>query len=321
MTVSWQPGFSKDGSELRMCVCTRVRVCVLHGTRSSYSVTNSLPNERQRIVPSPWISQGLVPALTNRLWWKRCYVPSGDTASLWPSLLLRLCLSSFSLLPFSPLLPLVSLCLSVSGILSSFVSSSLFFSHSLSPSLFLECLPSQTYCHGSEEFGTHGEVTVHVSVEFIQHHWIREWASPLLTLSAVETSHVHWAWPKVRILQQNKCSHYLKPRSFEVVWFSCRNWNTRGRKEWGTAVEHLWKRPWDTAVRGAWGVVKRLSADTGHVSVGCPWEVGMRHANKMKKITLEDREKGILASHRKNNCPACVDVENGKCTQEAGQPS
>ena len=99
MTVSWQPGFSKDGSELRMCVCTRVRVCVLHGTRSSYSVTNSLPNERQRIVPSPWISQGLVPALTNRLWWKRCYVPSGDTASLWPSLLLRLCLSFLFLSP------------------------------------------------------------------------------------------------------------------------------------------------------------------------------------------------------------------------------
>ena len=49
MTVLWQPGFSKDGSALCMCVCTRVRVCVLHGTCSSYSVTNSLPNERQRI--------------------------------------------------------------------------------------------------------------------------------------------------------------------------------------------------------------------------------------------------------------------------------
>lgn len=137
MTVSWQPGFSKDGSALCMCVCTRVRVCVLHGTRSSYSVTNSLPNERQRIVPSPWISQGLVPALTSRLWWKRCYVTSGDTASLWLSVALSLSVFPLSLSFHFPCSFPSSLCLSVSGILSSFVSSSL--TLSLLPSSWSAC--------------------------------------------------------------------------------------------------------------------------------------------------------------------------------------
>ena len=231
------------------------------------------------------------------------------------------CLSSFSLLPFSPLLPLVSLCLSVSGILSSFVSLSLFFSHSLSPSLFLECLPSQTYCHNSEEFGTHGEVTC------VRFSWVYQ--APLDTWVSEPSADTECSRDKpcpLSLAQSEDSPAKQMLSLFEALEF----WGRLIRPQ---ELEHTWQvgvgrcrwAPVETALRqgseGSLGVVKRLSVDTGHVAVGCPWEVGMRHANKMKKITLEDREKGILASHRKNNCPACVDVENGKCTQEAGQPS
>ena len=176
MTVLWQPGFSKDGSVLCMCVCTRVRVCVLHGTCSSYSVTNSLPNERQRISYFPLNFSGACSCsdqqtVTETMLCDFCGHSLFVTLSVAPSLSVFPLSLSFHFPRSFP--SSLSACL--------FLAFSLPLSLCLSFSLTLSLLPSSWSACPHKPIVTTVRSSGHmkrspacVSVEFIKHHWTRE---------------------------------------------------------------------------------------------------------------------------------------------------
>ena len=145
MIILWQPGFSKDGSALCICVCMHVQVCVFHSTCSSYSITNSLPNESHSISSFPLNFSGACSC--------------SDQQTLTETILcdfyghsLCFCVSVY-LFSFSPLPRPLSFPSSLSACfcrpLSLCLCLSFFFSHFLPPPLVLEGLPSLTCQHNT----------------------------------------------------------------------------------------------------------------------------------------------------------------------------
>ena len=135
MIILWQPGFPKDGSALCIYVCMHAQVCVFHSTCSSYSITNSLPNDSHSVSSFPVNLSGACSCSdqqtrTETILWHFC----GHS--------LCFCVSIIPLsLPFRIPSPSPRLSLPVSVVLSPFVSVSLSFSltFSLLPSSWRAC--------------------------------------------------------------------------------------------------------------------------------------------------------------------------------------